>query len=96
MFYTINGVAQDAIMIIVAIDPGIKNLGWSVYDTNQCRFKSFGRYNLLKDQPKAMHTKYPQLVHGFITASKAVFDVADIVVIEIQIDTFTFETFEVS
>tara|TARA_B110000091_G_scaffold6626_1_gene6449 strand:+ start:4015 stop:4566 length:552 start_codon:yes stop_codon:yes gene_type:complete len=84
MFYTINGVAQDAIMIIVAIDPGIKNLGWSVYDTNQCRFKSFGRYNLLKDQPKAMHTKYPQLVHGFITASKAVFDVADIVVIEIQ------------
>jgi len=71
-------------MIIVAIDPGIKNLGWSVYDTKKCRFKSFGRYNLLKDQPKAMHTKYPQLVYDFIKASKAVFDVADIVCIEIQ------------
>ena len=31
-----------------------------------------------------MHTKYPQLVQDFITASKAVFNIADIVVIEIQ------------
>tara|TARA_B110000902_G_C13847817_1_gene414005 strand:+ start:24 stop:554 length:531 start_codon:yes stop_codon:yes gene_type:complete len=71
-------------MIIVAIDPGIKNLGWSVYNTTKGEFVSFGRYNLLKDQPKTMHTKYPQLVYDFVQASKAVFDIADIVVIEMQ------------
>ena len=71
-------------MIIVAIDPGIRNLGWSVYDEAKGQFISFGRYDLLKDQPKAKHTKYPILVHDFITASKDVFDLADAIVIEIQ------------
>ena len=71
-------------MIIVAIDPGIRNLGWSVYDDTKGQFISFGRYDLLKDQPKAKHTKYPDLVHDFITASKDVFDLADAIVIEIQ------------
>lgn len=71
-------------MIIVAIDPGIRNLGWSVYDDVKEQFISFGRYDLLKDQPKAKHTKYPDLVHDFITASKDVFDLADAVVIEVQ------------
>jgi hypothetical protein len=71
-------------MIIVAIDPGLKNLGWSVYDSSAKAFISFGRYNLLKDQPKEKHTKYADLVHDFVTASKDVFDMADAVVIEIQ------------
>ena len=55
-------------MIVIGIDPGIKNLGWSVYDTSSCHFLSFGRYNLLKDQPKAKHTKYAYLVKAFIDA----------------------------
>ncbi len=71
-------------MIIVAIDPGIRNLGWSVYDDTKNQFISFGRYDLLKDQPKTKHTKYPDLVHDFIAASKDVFDLADAIVIEIQ------------
>lgn len=71
-------------MIIVAIDPGLRNLGWSVYDTTRESFISFGRYDLLKDQPKNKHTKYPDLVHDFIRASKDVFDTADAVTIEIQ------------
>lgn len=71
-------------MIIVAIDPGIKNLGWSVYDTKKCSFLKFGRYNLVKEQPKNMHTKYAYLVKTFVDASKAVFDMADVVCIEIQ------------
>ena len=71
-------------MIIVAIDPGIKNLGWSVYDSSKNTFISFGRYNLLKDQPKEKHTKYADLVYDFISASKDVFDMADAIVIEIQ------------
>lgn len=71
-------------MIILSIDPGLKNLGWSVYDTSSESFKSFGRYNLLTDQPKAKHTKYTYLVHSFIEASKPVFETADIVCIEIQ------------
>lgn len=71
-------------MIIVAIDPGIKNMGWSVYDTTKCSFIKFGRYNLVKEQPKNMRTKYAHLVKSFIDASKAVFDMADVVCIEIQ------------
>lgn len=75
---------NSCIMIILSIDPGIKNLGWAVYDTSSGSFKSFGRYNLLKDQPKAKHTKYTYLVDSFIQASKPVFDSADVICIEIQ------------
>lgn len=71
-------------MIVVGIDPGIKNLGWSVYDTEKCHFLSFGRYDLTKDQPKNKHTKYADLVKDFVNASKSVFDMADAVCIEIQ------------
>jgi Holliday junction resolvasome RuvABC endonuclease subunit len=71
-------------MIILSIDPGLKNLGWAVYDTDAGSFKSFGRYNLLKDQPKEKHTKYTYLVKSFIDASKQVFASADLVCIEIQ------------
>ncbi len=71
-------------MIIVAIDPGLRNLGWSVYDTVKEMFISFGRYDLLKDQPKSKHTKYPDLVRDFVDASRDVFEAADAVTIEIQ------------
>ena len=71
-------------MIVIGIDPGIRNLGWSVYDTSAGHFLSFGRYDLLKDQPKAKHTKYAYLVKCFVDASKDVFDKADAVCIEIQ------------
>lgn len=72
------------IMIVIGIDPGIKNLGWSVYDTEKCHFLSFGRYDLTKDQPKTKHTKYADLVKDFIDASRDVFAMADAVAIEIQ------------
>lgn len=71
-------------MIVVGIDPGIKNLGWSVYDTEKCHFLSFGRYNLTKDQPKSKHTKYADLVKAFIDMSSDVFEMADAVCIEMQ------------
>jgi Holliday junction resolvasome RuvABC endonuclease subunit len=71
-------------MIVIGIDPGIKNLGWSVYDTEKCHFLSFGRYDLTKDQPKNKHTKYADLVKDFIDASKDVFAMADAVAIEMQ------------
>jgi hypothetical protein len=71
-------------MIVIGIDPGIKNLGWSVYDTEKCHFLSFGRYDLTKDQPKNKHTKYADLVKEFVNASKSVFDMADAIAIEIQ------------
>ena len=71
-------------MLILSIDPGLKNLGWALFDTGTGSFKSFGRYNLLKDQPKAKHTKYTYLVKSFIDASSDVFNLADIICIEIQ------------
>ena len=71
-------------MIVVAIDPGLRNLGWSLYDTKKEIFLNFGRYDLYEGQPKVMHTKYAQLVKTFVDASKSVFDMADAVCIEIQ------------
>ena len=71
-------------MIVVAIDPGIRNLGWSVYDTQAEKFLNFGRYDLIQDHPKKMHTKYAELVKAFVDASSAVFDLADVVCIEMQ------------
>lgn len=84
MVYYLVPVCGSVEMIILSIDPGLKNLGWAVYDTNAESFKSFGRYNLLKDQPKEKHTKYTFLVKSFINASQKVFDSADLVCIEIQ------------
>ncbi len=72
------------IMIVIGIDPGTKNLGWSVYDTEKCHFLSFGRYDLTKDQPKNKHTRYADLVKDFIDASKDVFEMADAIAIEMQ------------
>ena len=74
----------DNNMIVVAIDPGTKNLGWAVYDTTKCHFLSFGRYNLIKDHPKAKQTKYAYLVRQFVEASKDVFEMADAICVEIQ------------
>jgi len=71
-------------MIIVAIDPGLKNLGWAVFNTTTGRFVSFGRYDLTKNQPKKLKTKYVELVRAFVDASKDVFEMADLVLIEIQ------------
>jgi len=71
-------------MIVISIDPGLRNLGWAVFDTEKSHFISFGRYDLLKDQPKAKHTKYTFLVKTFIDASSDVFRLADAVCIEIQ------------
>ena len=68
-------------MLICGIDPGIKNLGWAIFDTNTNSFKSFGRYNLLKDQPKDKHTKYTFLVKTFIDAANEVFDSVDLICI---------------
>lgn len=71
-------------MIVVAIDPGIRNLGWSVYDTSAEKFLNFGRYDLVQGHPKKMHTKYAELVRAFVDASSAVFEMADVVCIEMQ------------
>jgi Holliday junction resolvasome RuvABC endonuclease subunit len=71
-------------MIIVAIDPGLRNLGWSLYDTRAETFLNFGCYDLLAGQPKKMHTKYAHLVKVFVDASRDVFAKADAVCIEIQ------------
>jgi len=71
-------------MLICAIDPGIKNLGWAIFDTGTNSFKSFGQYNLLKNQPKDKHTKYTFLVKTFIDAAHEVFHSVDLVCIEIQ------------
>ena len=72
------------IMIIVAIDPGLKHLGWSMFDSVANSFISFGVYDLVKDVPKKEHTKYAQLIKRFVNNSSESLDRADVIVIEIQ------------
>ncbi len=71
-------------MKIIAIDPGLKHLGWSYYDSESGEFRRFGLYNLVEGQPKQQRTKYAYLVREFVTKSKSTFDEADAIVIEIQ------------
>ena len=71
-------------MIIVAIDPGIVNLGYAVYDTEQKKFVTFGKYALKKDIPKKKHTDYAFLAKSFVERSQNILATADIIAIEIQ------------
>ena len=44
-------------MIILGIDPGIRNLGWAVYDTSTNAFLKFGKYDLTEGVEKKQKTK---------------------------------------
>lgn len=70
--------------IVVGLDPGLKHLGWSVFDTEKKEFLSFGCYDMMKGQPKTMKTKYEELVYSFCQNSLDVLEKADIICIERQ------------
>lgn len=70
--------------IVVGLDPGLRHLGWSVFDTEKGEFLSFGCYDMMQDQPKTMKTKYEELVHSFCQHSAEVLAQADVICIERQ------------
>lgn len=69
---------------IVGLDPGLRNMGWSVFDTEKGEFASFGVYDMMKGQPKSMKTKYEELVYAFCQNSQEVLQTADVICIERQ------------
>ena len=71
-------------MIIVGIDPGIRNLGYSVYDTEAKCFSAFGKIDLTENVDKKLKTKYAQLVKNVIDNRSDIFGNFDQIVIEIQ------------
>ena len=71
-------------MIIVAIDPGLVNLGYAVYDSDKKVFVTFGKYALKKDIPKKKQSDYAYLVKSFVERSQKILASADIIAIEIQ------------
>ena len=71
-------------MIILAIDPGIKNLGWAKYNTEKNSFIEFGKYDLTKNVDKTKTKKYAFLVKNFIDNRPDIFQSFDKICIEIQ------------
>jgi|MGYP000008525225 Holliday junction resolvasome RuvABC endonuclease subunit len=71
-------------MIILGIDPGIRNLGWAVYDTSTNAFLKFGKYDLTEGVEKKQKTKYAELVQKFISERSDIFGNFDQICIETQ------------
>lgn len=71
-------------MIIFAVDPGVRNMGYACYDTEKCAFLTFGAYDMHKDTKRLEKTKYALLTKRFCGALKLYLNKADVVVIEAQ------------
>jgi Holliday junction resolvasome RuvABC endonuclease subunit len=71
-------------MIILGIDPGLRNLGWAKYDTDTNSFVKFGKYDLTENVNKQQKTKYTLLVKNFIDKRPDIFENIDIITIEMQ------------
>jgi len=71
-------------MIIVGIDPGIRNLGYSVYDTEAKCFSAFGKIDLTANVDKKLKTKYAFLVKNVIDNRGDIFGNFDYISIEVQ------------
>jgi len=71
-------------MIILGIDPGLKNLGWAKFDTNTNSFVKFGKYDLTENVNKQQKTKYTLLVRNFIEKRPDIFENIDQICIEMQ------------
>jgi|TARA_B110000208_G_scaffold30344_1_gene39934 Holliday junction resolvasome RuvABC endonuclease subunit len=71
-------------MIVLGIDPGIKNMGYSVYDTEAKCFLSFGKIDLTENVDKKNKTKYSHLVKKVIDGRPDIFGNFDYIAIETQ------------
>lgn len=71
-------------MIIVGIDPGIRNLGYAIYNTETKCFLNFGKIDLTENINKKLKTKYAFLVKNTIDNRGDIFGNFDHISIEIQ------------
>lgn len=71
-------------MIIFAVDPGVKNMGYACYDTKTRKFLTFGKFNMREGVKRVERTKYAYLTKRFCDKFKVLLKRADVVLIEAQ------------
>lgn len=71
-------------MIIFAVDPGVKNMGYACYDTDRRAFITFGKYDMQTGVKSREKTKYALLTKRFCDEMKDYLKKADVVLIEAQ------------
>ena len=71
-------------MIIFAVDPGVKNMGYACYDTERKGFITFGKFDMQTGVKSKEKTKYALLTKRFCDAMEDYLKKADVVLIEAQ------------
>ncbi len=71
-------------MIIFAVDPGVKNMGYACYDTSKRSFITFGKWDMQSGVKSKEKTKYALLTRRFCDGMKGLLEMSDIILIEAQ------------
>lgn len=71
-------------MIIFAVDPGTKNMGYACYDTSKRAFITFGKFDMQTGVKRVEKTKYALLTKRFCEAMKGLLEMSDVILIEAQ------------
>ena len=71
-------------MIIFAVDPGVKNMGYACYDTSKRSFITFGKWDMQTGVKSKEKTKYALLTRRFCDGMKGLLEMSDIILIEAQ------------
>ena len=71
-------------MIIFAVDPGVKNMGYACYDTDRRAFITFGKFDMQTGVKSKEKTKYALLTKRFCDGMEEYLKKADVVLIEAQ------------
>ena len=71
-------------MIIFAVDPGTKNMGYACYDTEKRKFLTFGKWDMITGVPRLKKTKYAFLTKRFCDAMSIYLNKSDVILIEAQ------------
>ncbi len=71
-------------MIIFAVDPGVKNMGYACYDTERNGFITFGKFDMQTGVKSKEKTKYALLTKRFCDEMSDYLNKADVVLIEAQ------------
>ena len=71
-------------MIIFAVDPGVKNMGYACYDTERNGFITFGKFDMQTGVKSREKTKYALLTKRFCDAMDDYLRMSDVILIEAQ------------
>ena len=71
-------------MIIFAVDPGVKNMGYACFDTEKCAFLTFGKFDMQTGVKRVDKTKYALLTKRFCDSMNGLLEKSDVILIEAQ------------